>query len=242
MNKIGGYVKENTRFEKIFGTADTVIPWRLMLMLGITFAIYISANTVAGKLVQIGPFILNSATIFYALTFWCTDAVNEVWGKRLAIKTMFIGIGIQLVSLAVYIGAVSLPPAPFFEHQAAYEIVLGAVPRILFASFITSGFTQVLDIYIFSKMKEKQGETGLWIRNNVSTFLAQVANTIVFQFLAFAGTMSWRDMLIMMGTVQLIKTILALAETPLIYVIVAWLKKDVTEGGFTNEYNEHLAG
>ncbi|MBK8464948.1 MAG: queuosine precursor transporter [Chloracidobacterium sp.] len=129
-----------------------------------------------------------AAVIVFAVTFLMTDIVNERFGQR----QVHIMIGITLLTqiamvVFMYIGG-RLEPAPFWPNQPAWDALLGVVPRITFASWITFVVSENLDAWLFAVFKRLTKGRHLWVRNVFSTIPALTVDTLVFVTLAFAGT------------------------------------------------------
>ena len=184
------------------------------------------ANIIAGKLFALGPLVLPAAVFAYPVTFVITDTISEVWGKREANSIVWLGFFMNLVMTAfLYLGRV-LPPAPFWEHQAAYEAVLGSVPRIVAASMAAYLVSQFHDVWAFLFWRRVTGGKHLWLRNNLSTMASQLLDSVIFITLAFAGTVSGAVLMNMIAGQYLVKVVLALADTPFCYLAVRWARKE----------------
>jgi queuosine precursor transporter len=139
-----------------------------------------------------------AAVIVFSVTFLLTDIVNERFGKSQVYQMINITFVTQIaLVLFLYIGG-QLPSAPFWQNQNSWDVILGAVPRITFASLVTFLISERLDAWIYHEVNKKTEGKHLWARNVISTIPALTVDTIVFVLLAFAGTDSpiW---LIMMG-------------------------------------------
>ncbi len=184
------------------------------------------ANIIAGKLFALGRLVLPAAVFAYPVTFVITDTVSEVWGKREANNIVWLGFIMNLVMTAfLYLGRV-LPPAPFWEGQAAYEAVLGSVPRIVAASMAAYLVSQFHDVWAFLFWRRVTGGKHLWLRNNLSTMASQLLDSVIFITLAFAGTVSGAVLSSMIAGQYLVKLILALADTPFCYLAVRWARRE----------------
>jgi len=93
------------------------------------------------------------------------------------------------------------------------------MPRILLASLSAFIISQFIDVYAFDKIKRKLPENKfLWIRNNVSTIISQAIDTSIFVPIAFYGVVSNEILLGLMLSTYAIKVIVALLDTPFIYL------------------------
>ncbi|MCA1040625.1 queuosine precursor transporter [Bacillus infantis] len=200
----------------------------MLLYLNAAFAgLLILSNILAVKLFSLGSWaVLPAAVIVYVFTYPITDIIGEVYGKEAARKTVLAGFVTQLLSAVFIFAAIHLPSAPFFGAQAEFETILSGSFRITIASLISYLVSQNLDVYVFHKLKEKHGSKKLWIRNNLSTVSSQLIDTSVFILIAFYGTMPAGALLAMIGTQYVFKFLVALIDTPLVYLLVGMARKE----------------
>lgn len=187
------------------------------------------ANIIASKIVSIDFLVvevtLPAAVFVFPLTFLVTDTINEIWGKQRAKEIIWLGFAMNLLMIAfLYLGQV-LPPAPTWELQQAYEAVLGAVPRMVVASLAAYIFSQLHDVWAFQFWKRLTKGRFLWLRNNLSTMVSQLFDSVIFVTIAFAFTMPWEVVITLIINQYLVKLIIAAVDTPLIYLLVAWIRK-----------------
>ncbi len=189
----------------------------------------LAANIIASKVVGIGEITFPAAVIVFPLTFLVTDTINEVWGKKTAREIVIVGFLMNIVLIIfIYIGQI-LPPAEIFEHQEAYEVILGAVPRITAASLLAYLLSQMHDIWAFNLWRRITGGKHLWLRNNLSTITSQLIDSVVFISVAFWGQYALEELGFLILNQFLIKVIIAVIDTPFCYLLVNWIrgKKEV---------------
>ncbi len=200
----------------------------MLLYLNAAFAgLLILSNILAVKLFSLGSWaILPAAVIVYVFTFPITDIIGEVYGKEAARKTVLAGFVTQVLAAIFIFAAIHLPSAPFFGAQAEFETILNGSFRVTIASLISYLVSQNLDVFVFHRLKEKHGSKKLWIRNNLSTASSQLIDTSVFILIAFYGTMPLGALLGMIATQYIFKFIVAVADTPFVYLFVRMAKKE----------------
>ena len=196
------------------------------LLLGLFVGLLVISNVISAKLFVLGAIILPVASIVYVLTYPITDVISEVYGKKKAQEVIKIGFITQIAVLIVLMIAINLPPAPFFEMQTEYATILGAGIRVIFASLTAYVVSQFIDVHIFHKLKEKHGESKLWLRNNASTMTSQFIDTIIFITIAFYGVMPVSALIGLVITQYLFKVVIAIVDTPLVYLGVKLLKNE----------------
>ena len=162
--------------------------------------------------------------VLFASTFLATQIINEKEGKQAARKAAWLGI-IGGVAFAVISQSWLLyQPASSDWAGEAFNTIFSVTPRIVGVSVIVYAICQHLDVWLFAKIKvltEKRfgdGNRHLWFRNNVSTLITQIVNTILYNFGAFAGIYSWHTLLSICLGSYLIFIITSLCDTPAIYI------------------------
>jgi hypothetical protein len=163
--------------------------------------------------------------------FSINDVIIEVFGAdrmRSIVKSGFIII-FCLILFSVL--ATALPPSTRSQPmEAAYDSVFLVSIRLSIASLIAFLSAHLLDIAIFEKLRKRLGTQGLWLRNNVSNFIAQFFDTAIFITLAFYALSKALEanivfLLSLIIPYWLLKCFLSVVETPLVYGGVRWLKK-----------------
>jgi len=199
------------------------VSYRLVVIAAIFVTCLITANTIAVKVISLGPFILPAAIIIFPLSYIFGDILTEVYGYRWARRIIWLGFLCNLIFVIfAWVGQI-LPPAPFWEGQGAYESILGYTPRLLAASFVGYLVGEFANSFVLAKMKILTQGRWLWSRTIGSTIVGQGLDSLVFIIIAFAGTPSF--MLIMILYHWLAKTVLEAIATPFTYAVVNFLKK-----------------
>ncbi len=182
----------------------------------------------------IGSFHLNATIAIFVmpLLFTLTDVVVEVFGRERARSMVFTGL-ITIALLFLYLQlATHLPPSKFASKtESAYDAIFGASARIALASLAAFAISELLDVAIFSKLRQQMGKQGLWLRNNLSNFVSQLADSTVFIVLAFyaLGLSFGANTSFLIGLIVpywLLRCALSVLETPLVYAGVWWLRND----------------
>lgn len=180
------------------------------------------AAVMASKIIVVGPLVVPAGVLAYCLTFLITDVISEVWGRERA-QTVVMGGFITLVLVFALTGiSILWAPAPFWPHQQAYETILGSSARIMVASLAAYLFSQYHDVWAFHFWRRLTSERFLWLRNNASTVVSQLLDSVVFITLAFYGTMPLAPLIVGQWVV---KVGIALLDTPFVYLLVYLLRR-----------------
>ncbi len=185
----------------------------------------ITANITAVKLVDLQGAILPAAIVVFPLSYLFGDVLTEVYGYSQARLAIWLGFLCNLVAvLAIWIGQI-LPPAPFWDGQAAYVRILGYAPRLLAASFLAYLVGEFANAYVLAKMKIATKGRWLWTRTIGSTLVGQGLDSFVFITIAFAGTISTAALFSVIVTQWVAKSAYETVATPFTYWVVGFLKR-----------------
>jgi len=94
------------------------------------------------------------------------------------------------------------------------------------ASIITFIISQTHDVFAFEFWKKKTKGKYLWLRNNGSTLVSQLIDSVCFCMLAFAFVMPWKFIFSVIIAQYVIKASFALLDTPFLYLSV-WIRKKI---------------
>jgi len=178
----------------------------------------IVANIQVLKTVELFSFTTTLGNIVYASSFLATDMLSENYGKKVARKGVFIGFFTLIAATLLMNLALFFRPAPSdFAHSHLKEI-FGVMPRIAGASLIAYGLSQFHDVWAYHFWKTKFPRTrAIWLRNNASTMVSQLIDTVVFTFAAFLGVFPLQTVIQILITTYIMKWIVAILDTPFIY-------------------------
>jgi uncharacterized integral membrane protein (TIGR00697 family) len=185
----------------------------------------ITANITAVKLVNVFGLVLPGGIVIFPISYIFGDILTEVYGYRLARRVIWLGFLCNLlVVVAIWVGQV-LPPASFWNGQAAYERILGYTPRLLLASFLAYLVGEFANSFVMAKMKIATRGRWLWTRTIGSTLIGEGLDSLVFMTVAFAGEIPMAVLALAIVTQWLAKSAYEAAATPLTYVAVRFLKQ-----------------
>jgi uncharacterized integral membrane protein (TIGR00697 family) len=183
------------------------------------------SNIGATKLIQFGPIITDGGAILFPMTYILGDVLSEVYGFRRAKRAILMGFGLSvLASLTFYLVQIA-PAADAYENQAAFEAVLGFVPRIVLASILGYLAGQLLNAYVLVKIKEHTKEGKLWLRLIGSTVVGELADTLVFCTVAFYGVITGGEFLSYVITGYVYKVLIEVVFLPITYPVIALVKR-----------------
>jgi len=177
------------------------------------------------------PWTLTSGILTYPITFFLTDIVSEIWGRKRANFMVVSGFAMSVVMLAILQMAIHLPPSsvwtvPDFgfdqaaDMQRAYHATFSAPAMLLAASMTAYLVAQLFDVRLYHFWWKLTGGGHMWIRNNGSTMISQLVDTIIVNsiFLHWGLDLPWSTVFEVIIAVYLCKIVLAWIDTPLLYL------------------------
>lgn len=228
---------------------------RVFLVLAGVFLSAMTLLNVIGitKFVQLGPLAVAVGVLPYPITFLCTDLISELYGKSRANFLVTVGLFINgFILLVMTAGqyATSVDPAnmpPWQILQLAqpiplpsgdslqgnvelftvmYAMTSGAVTASM-AAYITA---QYCDVQLFHFWKRVTKGKHLWLRNNFSTLLSQLVDsvmvvTVTFGAVFLRGEMAFQTLLVLVASNYGFKAAVALLDTIPLYILVARLRR-----------------
>ncbi len=198
-------------------------------LFGLFITSMVLVNTVGTKIISLFDVRVSVGIFFMPAMYLVTDIIGEVKGKKRALYFVRVSI-IMLIFLFLMVAlCVAIPPHSSYHLNSEYASIFGSTLRMTLASLISFTVSQNIDIFIFSIVKKMTKEKHLWIRNNVSTMISQLFDTIIFMFIAFYNINPKFNAAFIVSLIipyWIFKIIFALIDTPLCYLGVKWLKKD----------------
>ena len=183
---------------------------------------------------------LTAGVLLWPVVFIMTDIINEYYGMKGVRFLSYLAAGLIAFAFIVFYGAMKLVPADFFitskqgsgvpDMEKAYNSVLGQGGFIIIGSLTAFMLGQLIDVFVFHKIKKVTGEKRIWLRATGSTLISQFIDSFVVLFIAFyIGTrvnaskndFVWPfSLFIAVGVVNYIyKFIVAIILTPVIYFV-----------------------
>jgi uncharacterized integral membrane protein (TIGR00697 family) len=184
-------------------------------------------------------FNLTAGVLLWPVVFIMTDIINEYYGMKGVRFLSFMAIGLISYAFIMFQGAIHLTPAGFwvgnYEQQGvpdadkAYRVIFGQGSWIIIGSLVAFLVGQLLDVFIFHKIKKMTGEKNIWLRATGSTLVSQFVDSFIVLFIAFYigphlsnnQGKPWTLGLVMTICVgnYIYKFVMAVILTPVIYLV-----------------------
>jgi uncharacterized integral membrane protein (TIGR00697 family) len=182
------------------------------------------SNLVAQKICMIGPFAVSGAILLFPITYIFGDVFTEVYGFAASRRAIWLGTFGTALLYAMGVVVISLPGAPGWKNQEAFQVVFGFLPRIQTASLIAFWAGDFANSYTMARMKLLTNGRMLWTRTVGSTVVGQAVDTTLVIVLTFAGKYPALTLANMILTGYVLKVGYEVLATPLTYLIVGRLK------------------
>ncbi|MEZ5046051.1 MAG: queuosine precursor transporter [Chitinophagaceae bacterium] len=182
-------------------------------------------------------FNLTAGVLLWPIVFIMTDIINEYYGIKGVRFLSYLTVFFISLSFFAAFAAIHLVPASWWIHvnkhkgvpdmQIAYAQLFGQGMWIIAGSIIAFLFGQLLDIFIFRKIKKITGEGKLWLRATGSTLFSQLIDSLVVIFIAFYIGQGWsfQKVLAIALVGYAYKFFIAICMTPIIYALHFLIEK-----------------
>lgn len=162
--------------------------------------------------------IMTAGVIAFPITFIVTDLMNEYFGKKgirfvTLVGMVMIIFEFALLQIAMAVPTASISPVP----DEAFNTVFGASGRVIFGSLVAYLIGQLADITLFHWLRGLTKGKHLWLRATGSTFGSQFLDTFIVLLVAFAGQLSFQEIIAITLFNYSYKFIIAIVITPVIY-------------------------
>lgn len=174
-------------------------------------------------------FNLTAGALIWPVVFITTDLINEYFGKSGVKRISYLTAILIAYSFLVIFLAIELPSASWWSEAKlddgsslnmnhAFNRILGQGQRIIIGSIVAFLIGQLVDVYVFQKLKRVTGNRFLWLRATGSTLISQLIDSFVVLFIAFYGIFPNEQIVAIGITNYIYKFAVAILLTPVIYL------------------------
>jgi len=193
-------------------------------------------------------FNLTAGAVIWPVVFITTDVINEYFGKKGVRKISFLTAFLIAYIFVIIFMVTKLVPASFwldlnskdangnaFNINYAFKTIFRQGLGIIIGSLTAFLIAQLLDVFIFQRLRHITGKKMIWLRATGSTLVSQLIDSFVVLGIAFYIFGNWSIMqIISVGLINYIyKFVVAILLTPLLYVahyfIDRYLGQDVAD-------------
>ena len=218
--------------------------WLFVFLAGLFITNAVIAELISNKLIEIplninlfgtefGPFVTIVGILPWPIVFLLTDLLNEFYGykavKRLSwITAILIAYCFIIVGLAIQIPAFEIEGSTLSDDYS-FNKVFGQAQMVIVGSICAFLVSQLLDALLFKWIKSRTGSRYIWLRSTGSTVVSQLIDSYIVLYIGFVlpGSLSFSDFMTIAPTNYILKLIIAILLTPLIYLGHYLIKKYV---------------
>ena len=196
--------------------------WLFVFLVGLFVTNAVTAELISNKLISIplsfslnglnvGPFTTIVGILPWPIVFIITDLMNEFYGGKAVRRVSWI--------TAILIPAVEIPGSNLSDN-ASYNKVFGQAQMVIVGSIAAFLVSQLLDAFIFQYIKSKTGDKFIWLRSTGSTLFSQLIDSYIVLYIGFVlpGSLTFAEYMKIAPTNYVLKIVIALALTPVIYL------------------------
>ncbi len=225
--------------------------WLFIILAGLFITNAVTAELISNKLIEIplafsigdttfGPYTTIVGILPWPIVFLLTDLLNEFYGKKAVQKLSWITSGLIaycfiIVGISLNIPAVEIPNSTLADNKS-YSLVFGQAQMVIIGSILAFLFSQLLDAFVFEKIKNKTGNKFVWLRSTGSTVLSQLIDSYIVLYIGFVlpGALTFEQFMIIAPTNYILKLLIAITLTPLIYVGHFLIRRYLSEKEISN--------
>lgn len=191
-------------------------------------------------------FNLTAGVLLWPVVFIMTDIINEYYGGKGVKLLSYLAVVLIIYSFVMIYGAMQLAPNEWWQYLSgkpkgitdmsqSYNAIFGQGLWIIIGSMIAFLVGQLLDVIVFQKIKEKTGDSKIWLRATGSTLVSQFIDSYLVLLVAFYIGSDWDLVRVLaIGSLNYVyKFIIAILLTPVIYLahhfIDSYLGKELAE-------------
>lgn len=184
-----------------------------------------------------GSLMLTAGVLLWPIVFIMTDVINEYYGRKGVQVLSYLTAALIAYAFVMVFGAIGLEPADWWtatytkngvpDAQAAFASIFGQGLWIIVGSLVAFLVGQIIDAFVFYKIKKWSGERSIWLRATASTAISQFIDSFVVLYIAFVIGADWSmSLFLAVGTVNYCyKLFVAILLLPLLYAIHAWIDR-----------------
>lgn len=211
-------------FQTLVILTITLLAFRMgkQYLIGWVAASIVLANIFVTKQMKLFGLTATGGNVLYASIFLATDLLNEHYSREDAKDAVKIGFMASLLYLISSQFIVYYVPFESDKIHEGMQSIFDLAPRIIVASLLAYLVSQFHDIWAYNFIWKKTGQKLLWLRNNGSTWISQLIDSVLFSVVAFMGT--GYDVFQIIISTYILKIFVAFLDTPFMYLSY-WVKR-----------------
>lgn len=157
------------------------------------------ANIFVLKQVELFGFHVTASDCYAIGSMFGLNLIQEYFGKDSARKTGWICLYFMLFFIAMSQFHLLYIPSSYDNSHEAFSLILGAAPRLLFASLLSFAIVQACDRKLFGSLRQSIPSLSFFWRNSITSSLSQAIDTILFSIIGLWGLVGRLDHIILVS-------------------------------------------
>jgi hypothetical protein len=193
--------------------------WLIVGLVSGYITLQLVADVAAVKIIDIWGLTMPAGTFVFALTFTWRDMLHKRLGREWARAAIVVAALCNLAMVVYFLFAIDLPPAIFWQNQAAFKATLGITWRIALASIVAEVVSELLDTEVYHNLIHRIPERHQYLRVLGSNAVSLPIDSLIFVTLAFGGTMGASALWSVIKGQIVFKALVTLVSLPGIYLV-----------------------
>lgn len=183
------------------------------------------SNILASKILSVGSnFSITAGALVFPISYIINDIFAEVYGYEKTKKVIIFGFIMNLFMSLIFTLAIYLPAPIWYQNSEAFKTILGSTPRVFIASLFAYLLGSLINAKTMVVMKTNINNK-FGVRAILSTIFGELTDSIIFVFIAFIGSLTIKQIFIMIITQVVLKTLYEILCLPITIKVIDKVKK-----------------
>lgn len=192
-----------------------------LILAGFFITNAVVAELIGGKLIQIQGYTLSIGIIPWPVVFLTTDLINEFYGEKGVRRLSYLTASLIIYAFLILLAAMSVSATSFSPvSDEQFTAVFGQSMWIIVGSIIAFLVSQLIDVFVFTKIKAKTNGKYIGLRATVSTGISQLIDSFIVLGIAFylPGKINFSQFINLGLTNYSVKLLIAMLLIPFVYL------------------------
>jgi len=198
-----------------------------MIVVALSVTVLIVSNIASTKLFDFfgTGLVWDGGAVLFPLAYVLSDVITEIYGFQVARRIVFVTFAMNLLAVLILWIVQILPPGVGWDNQAAYEAIIGFMPRLVAGSLAAYTVGQITNAFVFAKIKVATRGRKLWLRALGSSVVGDLVDAVIFVTVAFGGVISTKQLFGLIGIAYVTTLLGETVLLPVTYQVVKFMKK-----------------
>lgn len=202
-----------------------LVPCHLWFLISTYSMIILLGNWFDLRLIKIFDVVANAGTFIFALTFFFSNLITEVYGYKFARLAIWWGSLFNLIILLYGQLVIHMPgPDTSQYYNELFDILLQANNRAILAGLISYFTSETLNSFVMAKLKVELQGRFIGLRYVIATLIASSIDSALFGVIAFYQSIDNRSLISLIFGMLFIKALVDIFTLPLFILFANRLK------------------